>query len=301
MKLQLALDWTPNTNHSGFYLALYNGFYVAEGIDLEITTPADDNYAITPAKKLELGKADLAIAPMESVIAYRTKAKPFAVKAIAAILQEDLSSICVLESSDIKSPKDLDGKIYASYKARYEDAIVREMLRNDQGKGALIITYPAKLGIWNTLLSGEADATWIFRNWEGLEAQSKGVGLRHFIMADYGIPYSYSPVIIASETSVIQNPDVLRAFLKASKKGFELAQQQPETAVLALKKAMGNAVHFSGDLLESQEYTNPCYGAGTSWGHMEVGRVQNFLDWLCSKGLESRKFKAAEVVTNELL
>lgn len=300
MQLNLALDWTPNTNHSGFYLALHEGFYEKEGITLLIGTPAEDNYTVTPAKKLELGKADLAIAPMESVIAYRTKAKPFAVKAIAAILQEDLSSICVLKSSNIHSPKDLDGKIYASYKARYEDAIVREMMRNDQGKGELVVAYPEKLGIWNTLLSGEADATWIFRNWEGLEAKAKGVELRHFVMADYGIPYSYSPVIIAGEASIAQNPDVLRAFLKASRKGFAFAQQQPQLAVRYLREAMGKSVHFSGDLLESQEFTNPHYGVGASWGHMDEGRVQVFLDWLHSKGLESRHFKAGEVVTNGL-
>jgi hypothetical protein len=154
IKLKLALDWTPNVNHIGFLIAKELGFYHQQGIDLEILNPKEDNYAMTPGKKLELDLTDFAIA-------------------IYAILQNDLSCIATLQSSNIPSPKWLDGKIYASYKARYEDHIVREMIKNDGGEGNLEIIYPEKLGIWNTLLSGQADATWIFDNWEGVEARGK--------------------------------------------------------------------------------------------------------------------------------
>ena len=74
-------------------------------------------------------------------------------------------------------PKDLDGKIYASYRARYEDHIVKELIKNDGGTGDIQLIYPEKLGIWNTLLQHNADATWIFNNWEGIEAESKNIAL----------------------------------------------------------------------------------------------------------------------------
>ena len=57
------------------------------------------------------------------------KIKTISLIAVAAILQEDLSAIVVKERSDLKSPKDLDGKSYASYKARYEDEIIKQIIQ----------------------------------------------------------------------------------------------------------------------------------------------------------------------------
>lgn len=168
--LKLALDWRPNTNHTGFFVAKHLGFYKEEGLEVDLISAEEDNYEVTPAKKVELGKAHFALCPMESLVSYRTKNNPFDAIAIGTIFQEDISAICTLKSSQIDRPKLLDNKVYASYKARYEDRIVKQMIKNDGGRGLIKISYPKKLGIWNTLLSGEADATWIFINWEGVEA-----------------------------------------------------------------------------------------------------------------------------------
>jgi ABC-type nitrate/sulfonate/bicarbonate transport system substrate-binding protein len=91
--LKLALDWTPNINHIGIFIAKEIGFYKENGIDLEIISPLFDNYSLTPGKKLELGLADFAIAPFETVISLNNKENQFNAIAIFAILQEDISSI----------------------------------------------------------------------------------------------------------------------------------------------------------------------------------------------------------------
>ena len=75
--LKLGLDWTPNVNHIGFFVAQAKGFYESHGLELQISNPADDDYALTPAKKIELGLLDFALCPIESVISFRTKEKPF--------------------------------------------------------------------------------------------------------------------------------------------------------------------------------------------------------------------------------
>ena len=74
-KIKLALDWTPNINHIGFFVSLEKNFYLDKGIDFSIINPFDDNYSITPAKKIELGIADFALSPTESLISYNTKKK----------------------------------------------------------------------------------------------------------------------------------------------------------------------------------------------------------------------------------
>ncbi len=299
--LKIALDWTVNTNHIGFVVAKELGFYQELGIALDLVTPDQDDYQVTPAKKLELGQVDFALCPMESVLSYRTKAKPFAVKAIAALFKSDISAIVTLKRADVQSPKDLDGKIYASYQARYEDHIVKEMIKNDGGKGNIKITYPAKLGIWNTLLEGTADATWIFDNWEGVEATRNGVALSTFKMEDFGIPYSYSPVIMASEDKMNKLQAIYRAFLQASKKGFLHAAANPLQAVKIMEAYMPSGSHDLGFLLDSQLYTSQYYGDEANWGQMDMAKVQEYLDWIYAKGLEVSELSAKDLVTNALL
>jgi len=296
----VALDWTANTNHSGFFVAKHRGFYEEAGFDVSLMTPDNDNYAVTPAKKVELGLADVALCPFESIISYNTKSTPFDAVAIAAIFREDISAITVLESSDIKSPKDLDGKGYASYKARYEDHIVTEMVKNDGGKGTLQLAYPEKLGIWETLLSGRYDATWIFTNWEGVHAEAKAIELRSFKMADYGIPYSYSPVIMADKSKVQNNKAQYRAFLEATKKGFLYAQEHPKVAVSCIKPFVAANDHDI-DLLKSQRFTNPFYGDALNWGLLERSNVDRFLNWLRRQGLENTPLSYQDLVFPGLL
>ncbi len=97
----MALDWTANTNHTGFYVAKTKGFYEEMGVDVTLTTPDIDNYSVTPAKKVELGLADMALCPFESVVSYRTKAIPIDAVAITTIFQEDVYVIATLANGKI--------------------------------------------------------------------------------------------------------------------------------------------------------------------------------------------------------
>ena len=299
--LRVALDWTPNTNHTGFFVAQALGYYAGAGLSVRLLSPAADDYATTPAKKLELGQADFAIAPFESVISLHTKANPVAAVAVAALLQQDISSVAVLASSGLARPRDLDGRTYASYRARYEDKIVQQLVRNDGGTGNLRLSYPPKLGIWETLLTGAADATWIFDNWEGVEAEDNGVALSKFRLADYGIPYGYSPVLLTTRPLIDQHAAAYRAFLAATKRGFLFAQANPAEAAEILASHLPPSEAGRIDLLKSQQYTNPYYGPAATWGIMEEHRVREFLNCLIDNGLEDEKIKQYPLFTNELL
>ena len=299
--LAIALDWTPNTNHTGFFVAQELGYYAASGIELHILNPATDQYATTPAKKLELGEVDFAVAPFESVISLNTKPARVQAVAIAALLQQDISSIATLATSNIARPRDLDGRIYASYRARYEDAIVRQLVINDGGTGDFTVTYPDKLGIWNTLLTGAADATWIFDNWEGVEAETQGVALRTFALADYGIPYGYSPVVMATAAGIATRRAEYAAFVQATKKGFQFAISNPREATDILRQHVPERDVRLIDLEKSQAAAAAFYGDASAWGTLETSRVEAFLDWLIAHGLETEAVRSMPLFTNSLL
>lgn len=292
---KLALDWTPNINHIGFFVAQEKGFFETENLQIDISDPSADNYQITPAKKVELGEADFALCPTESIISYRTKQNPYPLVAIAALLQEDLSAIVVKEGSGIHSPKDLDGKTYSSYKARYEDAIVKEMIKNDGGQGDIQLVYPDKLGIWNTLLDGRADATWIFINWEGVAAEQADVSLSYFRLNDYNIPYSYSPVIAADASRIEKNKTHYKQFLEASKQGFLYAKDNPKESIDILRKFIPEYDRHI-DLSRALEITAPHFGTQNNWGTMEERKMLVFLNWLEAKGLETAALSLQQLI-----
>ncbi|MEM1123985.1 MAG: ABC transporter substrate-binding protein [Bacteroidota bacterium] len=297
-QLKIALDWTPNINHIGFYVAQEKGFYEEQGLSVELITPDHDNYAITPAKKVELGIVDFALCPMESIISYQTKAKPFHLVAISSIFQYDLSAIATTKT--ITSPKDLDDKTYASYKARYEDGIVQAMIKNDGGQGNIKISYPDKLGIWERVISGEADATWIFMNWEGVQAQAESLPLNYFKMADYDIPYSYSPVIAANGNRAVTRQTVYARFLAATKAGYLFAKNNPQAAVELLTPFVPEHDR-SIDLVAALAMSAPAIGDAATWGRMETENVQTFLGWLKEHGLEMAELGVGDLVLDVLL
>jgi ABC-type nitrate/sulfonate/bicarbonate transport system substrate-binding protein len=299
--LKIALDWTPNINHVGILVAKQLGYYQEQGIEIEILNPLEDNYQLTPGKKLELGLADFSIAPFETVISLNNKKNTVDAIAVFAILQEDISSIASLKSSNIDTPKLLDGKIYASYRARYEDHIVKEMIKNDAGAGNIEIIYPDKLGIWNTLIEGKADATWIFDNWEGVEAQTKDIELNKFSMSKFDIPYCYSPVIITRNSSLIVHKNDYSLFIKATQKGYLYAAKNKLKSVSILKKYLTDYEKKNIDIDKSIAVTAPHFGNDKECGFMKPERVNIFLKWLVEHNLEHEKIMEQRLFTNDLL
>ncbi len=298
--LRLALDWTPNVNHIGFLISKALGFYEEKEINLEILNPQDDNYAMTPGKKLELNKTDFAIAPTETVISLNNKKNKVEAVAVFTILQEDLSSIATLKTSEIESPGQLDGKIYASYNARYEDHIVREMVKNAGGKGDFKITNPDKLGIWNTLLDGKADATWIFDNWEGVEAETKNIKLKKFKLKDYDIPYGYSPIVLTTKEKLKANQNLYSKFIQATKKGFLYTKGNLNESKEILQKQLTAYDLEHIDIEKSIKLTLPHFGDELNCGKMDMNKVSLFLNWLVEHELEDKKILGQTLFSNEL-
>lgn len=285
-KLSIALDWTPNTNHAGLFLAQQQGLYAAAGLQVTLRSPEADAYAITPARRLLAGEVELAVASSETVLSYRTAATPVEVTAVAALLQGDTSAIAVLAASGIERPAQLDGRIYGSYQARFEDHIVRELVKNDGGQGSLVIEYPPKLAIWDQLLQGQVAATWIFLGWEGALAQLAHVALRTFSLGDYGIPYGYTPVLVSTPHLLTTKRDALTRLLAATEAGYQLAAADPAAAAQLLAQtglpAFANTAFVQASLTQLQPHFLTQAGR---WGTMQQARWSAFVHWLVEKGL----------------
>ena len=297
-KITLALDWTPNINHIGFFVAKDKNFYENYDLKIDIEDPSIDNYQLTPAKKLENGQVDFALCPLESIISFRTKSNPINFKAVAKLFDNDLSAIATNNKS-IKSPKYLDGKSYASYNARYEDKIIIEMTKNDGGIGNIDFVYPDKLGIWNTLVNEKYDSTWIFLNWEGIQAESNNLKLNYFKMEDYKIPYSYSPVISAREDCIESKFSIYKKFLTATKEGYIYSKNNIDESVSILSNYIPKS-DKDIDLKKSLLFTAENFH-NSNWGLIEQKKVKVFVEWLKKMNLIDKEINHSSIFTNSLL
>ena len=285
MKFRLALDWTPNINHIGFYVAKEKGFYEEVNLDIEIISPEADNYKYSPAKKIELNHTDFALCPTESIISFRTKKQPFKLCALATIFQRDISAIAVAEDNKINRPRDLDGKSYASYGARYEDLIIRQLIKNDGGRGNIRIHYPERLGVWNTVANNKYDSTWVFLNWEGIEKPN----LKFFKLSDYNIPYSYSPLITTSSKLVKEKKDAIKLFLKSTKKGFIYSVNNIKESTNILHKYLiedDKNINLEQALIFSKKY----FGGQDDFGKIDENIFIKFFQWLNLNNIEKDNF-----------
>lgn len=285
--IRVALDWTPNTIHSGLFVAQAKGLYSHAGLDVQLLPP-DASYSTTPARRLEAGEVDLAICPSESCIAYAESGK-MRLQAIYAILQKDASAI-VSVGNTVTNLRDLQRGKYGSYNARYEDHIVRAMVDADGGDGGKVMIEgtKGKLSLFDELKAGNVDATWIFLPWEGVEARQEGVKLNVFRTEDFGVPYGYSPVIAynASASTSISD-EALHKFVGATRKGYEVALNDPDAAVQALRE---HCLPPRSDefLMQSQKDINEYYQDHETLGSMESAKWETWLNWLKERNLLGR-------------
>lgn len=283
MKLTLALDWSPNTLHAGYLLAGAKGYYQDESLNVTFVSPEDDNYVTTPAKKLANKEVQLAIAPSESVISFNTLENSIPLTAVAAALQKDASAIVVRADSDIKRPTQLDGKVFASYNARFEDDIVRQLIKNDGGQGDIQISNPEYLEMWRTVTDGSADATWVFLPWESPKAKlEQNLSFRAFSLGDYGIPYGYSPLLITHTDFVAEEDDAIRAFIRAAEKGWRYVAEHPKESAELLHQHIDHPDWKNLSMIkDSLQMLAPYILSDESrWGAMDGTRWLNFVEWM---------------------
>lgn len=278
--IRLALDRTPNTNHTGFYVALAKGEYEKVGLEVQFISPDEDNYQLMPARRVSQGDAELAITPSESVISYQTNGVPLV--AVATLLARDISAIVTLKESGISRPQQLDGKVYASYGARYEEDLIRQLIQNDEGRGQFVAHKSAWSGIWRALLTREVDVAWFWLTWEGVKAEIDGIDFNQFLFDEYEIPYGYNPVLTARQDWIDQNGTVLRQFLEATAAGFRYAIKSPdEAARILIKKARHPTLTDRNFVEQSQQMVSGYYLNGEGqWGFMHRTIWASFVNWM---------------------
>ncbi|MFM9106670.1 MAG: ABC transporter substrate-binding protein, partial [Chloroflexota bacterium] len=232
-KVSVALDWYPNSNHAGLFLAKERGWFAEEGLDVDLYTPADPT---TVLQTVGAGKDAFGISYQTDVLLARAQAIP--VVSVAAISQVPLQGIMVLESSGIARPADLEGKTVGYPGIPSQEAFLSSMLANDNLTMSDVDLVNVGFDLTPALVSGRADAALgAFWTHETIVAERAGYPVGMLRVEDFGVPSYYELVLVASETTVASDPDFIRRFLSAAARGYAAAAEDPAAALDALAAA----------------------------------------------------------------
>jgi len=283
--IRVLLDWTPNTNHTGLYVALEKGWFAEEGLEIEITQPPEDEALAL----LGSGRAEFAVSFQESMgpaIAKERDALP--VQAVAAIISHNTSGIMTLASSGIRRPADLAGKRFASWETPLITAVIRDIVENDGGNFNSVKMIPNFATDAFSALATDVDAIWIYYAWDGIAAEVKGIDINYMDLGNIDSKFDfYTPILAANTAWAAANSEKTKKFLLAASRGYDFAGENPaEAAAILLKYAPELDRNL---VMRSQEYLSTRYRDGAKrWGKIDPGRWGSFYRWMFEQGLLER-------------
>ncbi|MEL1136324.1 ABC transporter substrate-binding protein [Desulfitobacterium sp. THU1] len=296
-KITFVLDWTPNTNHTGVYVAKELGYFQDAGLEVEIVQPPEGGALSLVAA----GKAEFGVSFQEELASALTSDSPLDVVAVGTILQHNTSGIISLKEDNIASPKGMENKVYATWDSPVEKAIIKQVVTKDGGNFDEINMIPSTVTDVISALQTDVDAIWVYYGWDGVATQVKGLETNYFAFKDIDpVLDFYTPVIAASPQYLEGNQETAKAFLAAVAKGYEYAIAQPKEAADILVKY---APELDPELVTaSQEYLAEEYKAEIEqWGFIDQSRWDNFYAWMYDNKLIPKKIETGQGFTNAYL
>ena len=238
-KVKLALDWYPNANHTGLYIALEKGYFQEENIDIEIYTPSDPS---TVLQTVGAGQDDFGISYQPDLILAKSKNIP--VKSVLAFVQHPLNIIMTLKESNITRPSDLKGKKIAYPGIPLNENLLDTLLKADglQGKQEVELINTG-YDLVPPLIGKTVDACLgCYLSHETIMAENEGFPVNVMRMEKWGVPDYYELVLVASDEMITNNKDLVQRMTRAISKGYNDAVSNPKEGIDNLVKATNEEI-----------------------------------------------------------
>jgi putative hydroxymethylpyrimidine transport system substrate-binding protein len=297
-KITLWLDWYPNSDHAGIYVAMANGYYAQAGLEVNPQVPSGAADAVALVTH---GTGDIGISYEPTVLLARAQGVP--VTATGAIIQRPLNCLMALRSTGITRPRDLMSHTVgvAGDPADYTD--LRALLAHDGGDYNKVKIVNVGYNLLQAFLSHRVDAIiggyW---TWEALQAAAQGVPVNVMRLDQYGIP-TYNELVFVTGPNQLRNESgYLRAFLKATFAGYAYAAAHPAEATSILLKVKGILSTSSGLIQHSITLLAPLFkGPSGKYGTMDVAQWQAYANWMTAGHLLPKHLETAQIVNQSLL
>lgn len=296
-KVKVILDWTPNTNHTGIYVAKEKGYFKDLGLDVEIIQPSEGS----SLQLVAAGKGDFAITYQEDLTYARTSDSPMPVKAIATIIQHNTSGFASPKEKNIETVKDFEGKVYGGFGGPSEKAILQAVMEKAGADFSKLTTVDVGTEDFFIATKNNLDFEWTFEGWTNISAKLRNFDINYIPLRelDERLDY-YTPIIASSESTLNEKSDMVKKFMEATSKGYEFAINNPEESAEILVKEVPE---IDKDLaVESQKFLAKEYKSDANrWGEMKDSVWDNYTQFMLEYKLINKDMKASEAYTNEFL
>jgi putative hydroxymethylpyrimidine transport system substrate-binding protein len=295
--LRVILDYLPNADHIGIYMAKARGEFRKAGLDVQIQTPSDP---AAPLKLLAAGRADIAVTYQPELLLARDKG--VRVLGIGALAQRPLTSLMTVKGRPV-SPAALKGRRVGTAGIPYQDKYLDAILAKAGVDPATVRRVDVGFNLIPAMLSGRVDATLgAFWNIEGVQLRLEHRRPRTAPVDPVGVP-PYDELVLASRYATIQHDgELLRRFWQALQRGTRAAQKDPAAAAAVLRGAVpGMSPAFAA---ASVRATLPVLfpdDAGRPFGFQNLQQWQDYADWMRRGDLLTRPVDVGTVATNEFL
>lgn len=225
------LDWKPGGQHAPFYLGKDRGYYAAEGIDLTIISGSGSADSV---KQLGANAVDLGL--VDALVLVQAAEQRVPVKAVAAYYQRTPIVLISPKTKPITEPQQLtSGAKIGSKRASSTSQGLSALLAINKIDPKRVNLVDIGFGV-QPLLVGQVDALMGFTMNESIEAESVGMAVNEMMIADHGV-IAYGLTIVAGDKFLKAQPEVVRAFLRATRKAIEASSAEPAAAVQAVAKS----------------------------------------------------------------
>lgn len=294
--ITVVLDWTPNTNHTGLYVALDKGYFADEGLNVEIIQPANG----TAEQLVAANTAQFGISYQENVTFARAAGVP--IVSIAAVIQHNTSGFISPKSEGITRPADFAGKKYGGWGTDIETALVKHLMVEDGANPDEVnIITMGDTEFFAACDADEIDFGWAYEAWTLQDAMIKGIDVNYFSMISFSETLDfYTPVIITNENNIAENKKTVEKFMRAVKKGYEYAIQHP---LISANILVEQVPELDKELVAlSQEFLMTKYqDDAKKWGWQEKSRWDNYTNWLYENGLIDTNINTEDAFTNDFI
>lgn len=293
----ILLDWTPNTNHTGMYIAKYLGFFEDEGINVKIEQPPQESSTALVAA----GKVEFSIAFQDFLAPALISDTPLPIVAIAAIAQHNSAGVIYKKSVNIQNFSDIQFKNYATFDNFIELAILKYCVKISGGNFNNVNLIHAQIDNIAAALGMNIDVAWGYFGIENVIASHFNIENNFLFFRDVNPVFDcYSPVLISNINYIKNNPEIVKKVLRALSKGYTFAAKNPKIAAEILAKCVPE---LNADIInQSQLYMSSNYLTDTgTWGVFCPERWNNFFDWLFENDIISKKIPPDTTFTNDFL
>jgi len=279
-KVTLALDWYPNANHAGLFLAQERGYFAEAGLEVELYTPSDPTVVL---QTVGAGRDDYGISYQTDVLLARAEEVP--VVSIAALVQHPLMGVMSLESSGITRPADLVGTTVGYPGIPSQQAFLTTMMASDGASIDDLELINVDFNLVPAVISGQTDAVMgAYWTHETILAEQEGYRVSMMRVEDWGVPDYYELVLVTSEEKTLGDPHQIEALVGAIQRGYLDAIAEPDAAIAAMKTAypeLDEAVELIGIGLLSGVWLNP----DGAFGVQSPERWETYAAWMQESGL----------------